>query len=166
MPIDRHCFLLLTSNFNAMKTKEKQLKYIEWLSADDMHHGSRKWLSELKFVKDEELFLDDLIKSYTLQLIDSKHFEESKKIVDKLKEFHKKTENMMKLVKSHERKLKIMVDGIDQHEAEDNYKDEHQWLTNSMEQFLKKYWAFKSQLFDLIKRVIKEQKQAQKRLLQ
>lgn len=150
----------------AMKTKEKQLKYIEWLNASDMRENTRKWLSELEFVRDEELFLDDLIKSYTLQLIDSKHFEESKKIVDRLKEFHKKTDNMMNLVKSHERKLKVMVDGIDQNKEEDNYKDEHRWLTKSVEQFLKKYWIFKSQMFHLIKNIIKEQKQTQKRLMQ
>ena len=150
----------------AMKTKEKQLKYTEWLNAEDMRNNTRMWLSELEFVRDEELFLDDLIKSYTLQLIDSKHFEESKKIVAKLKEFHKKTDNMMNLVKSHERKLKVMVDGIDQHKEEDNYKDEHRWLINSMEQFLKKYWLFKYHMFNLIKNILKEQKQAQKRLMQ
>ena len=149
-----------------MKTKEKELKYIEWLSAGDMHDSSKKWLSELDFTKDEELFLDDLIKSYTLQLIDSKHFEESKKFVDELKEFHKKTDNMIKLVKSHERKLKIMVDGVDQLEEEDNYKDEHRYLNNNMEKFLGKYRVFKSQLFNLIKNIIKEQKHAQKRLMQ
>jgi hypothetical protein len=142
-----------------MKTKGNQLKYIELLSAEDMHDNSRKWLSELEFIKDEELFFDDLIKSYTLQLIDSKHFAESQKTVDKLGKFHKKTDNLIGMVKTHERKLKIMIDGIDQPKEEDNYKEEHRWLIKNVDQFLEKYRAFKTQLFNLIKNILKEQKQ-------
>jgi hypothetical protein len=142
-----------------MKTKGNQLKYIEWLNAEDMHDNSRKWLSELEFIKDEELFFDDLIKLYTLQLTNSKHFTESKKIVDKLSKFHKKTDNLISMVKIHERKLKIMADGIDQLKEGDNYKDEHQWFTKNLNQFLEKYRAFKVQLFNLLKGILKEQKQ-------
>lgn len=141
-----------------MKTKGNQLKYIEWLNAEDMHGNSRKWLSELEFIKDEELFFDDLIKSYTLQLTNSKHFTESKKIVDKLSKFHKKTDNLISMVKIHERKLKIMVDGIDQLKEEDNYKEEHQWFTKNLNQFLEKYRVFKVQLFNLLRGILKEQK--------
>lgn len=141
-----------------MKTKGNQLKYIEWLNAEDMHGNSQKWLSELEFIKDEGLFFDDLIKSYTLKLTDSKHFTESKKIVDKLSKFHKKTDNLISMVKIHERKLKIMVDGIDQLKEEDNYKEEHQWFTKNLNQFLEKYRVFKVQLFNLLRGILKEQK--------
>lgn len=142
-----------------MKTKGNQLKYIEWPNAEDMHDNSRKWLSELEFIKDEELFFDDLIKLYTLQLTNSKHFTESKKIVDKLSKFHKKTDNLISMVKIHERKLKIMADGIDQLKEGDNYKEENQWFTKNLNQFLEKYRAFKVQLFYLLKGILKEQKQ-------
>lgn len=147
-----------------MKTKEKKVKYVEWLNADVMHEASLKWLSELEFIKDELKFFDDLIKSYTLSLIDSKHFEDSKKLVDELTEFHKKTENLIKIVKIHERGLKIMVDGINQFEAERIYKEEHRGLIIKINAFLEKIKKFKTQLFKLIKDIIKEQKQ--KRLLE
>jgi len=147
-----------------MKTTERQYKYVEWLSAEAMHDDSRKWLLELKFIKDELLFFDDLIKSYTLQLIDSEHFAESKKFVDRLSKFHKKTDSLLKMVKTHESKLEIMVDGIDQPKEEDSYKEKHRWLITNVDQFLHKYRTFKTQLFGLIKRIIKEQRQ--KRLLQ
>ena len=142
-----------------MKTKSDQYKYIEWLTVEDILEDTRKWQSELEFIKDEELFFDDLIKSYTLQLINSKHFEESKRIMDKLSKFHKKTDTMIGLVKSHERKLKILVDGIDQPKQEDGYKKEHQWLINNFDEYLEKYKALKAQLFDQIKNILKEQKQ-------
>jgi len=142
-----------------MKTKDKKLNYVEWLNADVMHEASQKWLSELEFIKDELSFFDDLIKSYTLPLIDSKHFEESKKMVDKLTKFHTKTDSLIKKVKIHERGLKIMVDGIDQPEAEQIYKAEHRGLVIKVSEFFAKDKAFKTQLFELIKNIIKEQKQ-------
>ncbi|MEL0456025.1 hypothetical protein WJN01_07295 [Flavobacteriaceae bacterium SZ-1-7] len=147
-----------------MKTKEIKLKYQPWLSADIMHEDSLKWLSELNFIKDEQLFFDDLVKSYTLQLIDSKHFAESKKIVSRLSSSQKATNALLEVVKKHEKGLKIMVDGIDQLNEEDGYKNEHVELITRVTKFLENYRTFKTQLFVLIKNIIKEGKQ--KRLLQ
>ncbi|WP_298493577.1 hypothetical protein [uncultured Algibacter sp.] len=148
-----------------MKTKQfKVKKYEAWLSTEIMHSSSIKWLSELKFAKDEQLFFDDLIKSYTLQLIDSKHFAESKKIVSQLVAQQKETDELISKVLDHEKGLNIMVDGINQIKEENAYKDEHGKLIIVMSEFSKKYKVLKSQLFTLIKSIIKEGKQ--KRLLQ
>jgi hypothetical protein len=147
-----------------MKTKDFKVKYEAWLSADIMHNNSRKWLSELKFAKDEELFFDDLVKSYTLQLIDSKHFTDGKKIIDKLNILQKETDTLIKTIKNHEKGLKVMVDGINELEKEDAYRDKHAKLIIVVSNFLEKYRTLKTELFSLIKGVIKEGKQ--KRLLQ
>ena len=101
-----------------MKTKHKDSKYVAWLSTETMHNASRKWLSELEFTKDEQLFFDDLIKSYTLQLIDSKHFAKSKNIVSQISEIQIETNKLIETIKKHERELKIMVDGINQIDLE------------------------------------------------
>lgn len=147
-----------------MSTKNLKVKYEPWLSAETMHNNSRKWLSELKFTKDEELFFADLVKSYTLQLIDSKHFTESKKIIDKLSDLQKETETLIKTIKHHEKELKVMVDGINEIEKENAYKDEHTKISTVVNNFLEKYKTLKIQLFSLIKDILKEGKQ--KRLLQ
>lgn len=147
-----------------MKTKHKDSKYVAWLSTETMHNASRKWLSELEFTKDEQLFFDDLIKSYTLQLIDSKHFAKSKNIVSQISEIQIETNKLIETIKKHERELKIMVDGINQIDLENDYKDKHGKLIVTVSEFLEKYKILKSQLFTLIKSIIKEGKQ--KRLLQ
>lgn len=148
-----------------MKTKEVKIKkYEAWLSSETMHKGSINWLSELRFAKDEALFFDDLVKSYTLQLIDSEHFAESKKIVDQLSVLQKETNVLIDVVVKHERGLKIMVDGIDNIKEENAYKEEHGKLIIIISEFLNKYRTIKSQLFALVKSIIKEGKQ--KRLLQ
>ncbi|GGZ87083.1 hypothetical protein [Algibacter mikhailovii] len=146
-----------------MKTKIKTPKYVAWLSPESMHNTSKKWLSELEFAKDEQLFFADLVKSYTLQLIDSKHFNESKIIVNELSKFKKETNAFIDTVKKHEKGLNIMVDGINQITLENAYKDEHGKLIIKISDFLTRYRIFKSQLFALVKGVLKEYKQ--KRLL-
>ncbi|MEO1033612.1 MAG: hypothetical protein AAFX55_19660 [Bacteroidota bacterium] len=101
-----------------MKTVYTNVKYTEWLSADDMHTESKKWLSELEFYKEEQWFFEDLIRSYTLQILDNDHFEESKVLIDKLTAIVEQTQMLINAVKSHEKELSIMVDGIDQLEEE------------------------------------------------
>ena len=147
-----------------MKTKQKVSKYVAWLSTETMHNTSRKWLSELEFAKDEQLFFDDLVKSYTLQLIDSKYFSTSKNIVSQINDIQIETNKLIEGIKKHERELKIMVDGINQIDLENDYKEKHGKLIITMSEFLEKYRTLKSKLFKLVKSVIKEGKQ--KRLLQ
>ena len=140
-------------------TKRKVKKYEAWLSPETMHKGSLNWLSELRFAKDEQLFFDDLVKSYTLQFIDSKHFKESKKIVDQLSTQQRETDVLIDTIVNHEKGLNIMVDGIDQLKEENAYKDEHGKLIIQVSLFLKNYRTLKSELFTLIKSIIKEGKQ-------
>lgn len=147
-----------------METKEINAKYDVWLNAENMHRDSRNWLSELEFTKDEELFLDDLIKSYTLQLIDSKHFAESKKVIDKLSKIQKETDSLLEIVKNHEKGLSIMVDGINEFDKEKAFKNKHVKLIVNVKNFLDRYKTLKTELFTVVKGVLKEGKQ--KRLLE
>ncbi|WP_138433221.1 hypothetical protein [Winogradskyella algicola] len=142
-----------------MKTIHTNAKHTKWLSADEMHFESKKWLSELEFCKEEQWFFEDLIRSYTLQILDNNHFEESKRLIDKLTKIVEQTETLINAVKSHEKELSIMVDGIDQIKEETAYKKEHRNLTELVEEFRKRYRTTKAKLFNLIKMVMKEGKQ-------
>ena len=142
-----------------MNTNYTNIKYVEWLSAEQMHKNSKEWLSELKFIKDEQLFFNDLIRSYTLQLIDSKHFAKSKTIIDKLSKLQKITYSLIESVKTHKNGLKIMVDDIDQLKEEEDYKNEHRGLIIEINNFVKDYRILKKELFSLIKAIKKEEKQ-------
>ena len=146
-----------------MKTL-KNRKYVEWLNADIMHEASRNWLSELRFIKDEQQFLSNLIKSYTLQLIDASHFAESKKIVETLEALQKKNKKYIETVKAHENELLIMVDGIDQLQEEEAYRNEHRTLLVNINYYFKEYRKLKKQVFRTIEDIMKHEKQ--KRLLQ
>lgn len=141
-----------------MKTIETQAHYVEWLSAEDMHKGSQDWLSELRFIKDEHPFFEDLIKSFTLQLIASEKFSHNKEIIDALNRSQKRNNVLIKAVKTHENEFQIMVDGIDQPKEENTYRKKYRNLIVVISEFLKDYRILKIQLFDIIKNIKKEEK--------
>ncbi|WP_178984196.1 hypothetical protein [Winogradskyella helgolandensis] len=141
-----------------MKTKQTPLRYVEWLSAEEMHTASKEWVSELKFIKDEHLFFEDLVTEFTSQLIASGNFSDSKEIVDAINRSEKQNDMLIDAVKIHENELQIMVDGIDQKEEEKTYINEHRDLITAISEFLKEYKSLKTQLFDIIKNIKKEEK--------
>lgn len=146
-----------------MKTKKHAYSFIEWLSSEEMHEASKKWSSELKFMRDEQLFLNNLVASYTLQLSDSAFFEESKKVVAEIQQVEKDLTHLFKKVQAHENQLEIMVDDIDQVNMEKAYLETHKELSVAMDEYNMAYRGVKKKLLSLVSRVMKKSKQ--KRLL-
>lgn len=141
-----------------MKTTTITTNYIEWLSAEEMHKQSLAWLSELNFIKDEHLFFEDLIKTFTIELLELQDFSNDKEIVDAINRSEKRTIQFIEAVIAHEKGLQIMVDEIDQPKDEKAYKEEHKKLAIEVNQFLQGYRILKSQVFTIITAVKKEQK--------
>lgn len=141
-----------------MKTKKTQLKYVEWLSAEDMHLTSKQWLSELSFLKDEQLFFEDLIRKYIFELITPDQFKKTTKIAESLSDSRKRTEELIKLVEAHERGLEVMVDGVDEMIEEEVYKNEHRRLIVMFSEFLKEYKDLKQTIFTTVKKIAKSEK--------
>ena len=139
------------------------IKFIRWLSAEDLHDNAKKWLSELEFIKVECFFLDNIINSFALQLIDKTYFSDSKKVIEALNTSAKKNKKLIKVIRKHENDIKILVDDINQPKEEEEYKDEHLNCAVIIHDFLKDYRLLKEELFDIIKIIKKTQKQ--KRLI-
>jgi len=141
-----------------MKTIETTTNYIEWLSAEEMHKQSQAWLSELNFIKDEHLFFEDLIKTFTIELLELNDFSNDKEIVDAINRSEKQNMQFIEAVVVHEKGLEIMVDQIDQPKYEKIYKQAHKKLAIQINQFLQEYRMLKSQVFTIITAVKKEAK--------
>lgn len=146
-----------------MKNNSTKYRYVEWLNTEEMHQETKSWLSELKFIRDEQFFLDDLVRSYTLQLIDSAFFNESKQIIEKIRKAEKDLELILKKVQLHETQLKIMMDGVDQLKMEKAYIETHKELINSINEYTRNYRNIKQGLFQTVSALMKKDKQ--KRLL-
>ena len=86
-----------------MKTQQISKKYIEWHSPAELHDTALNWISELKFIKDEQHFMDELIENHTLQMIEKNTFKTSTKIVGDLSKKRKQLESFLKKVIVHYR---------------------------------------------------------------
>lgn len=142
-----------------MITTKTQTKYLELMNASEMHQASNKWSSELSFIKDEQLFFDDLVTTYTLQLLDKTEFENNKEIIDVLNRSQKKTDELLNIVRTHNNDLEILVDKIKHPLEEANYKKEHKELLNVLSEFFIEYKNLKTQLFQIFKDILKEEKE-------
>lgn len=146
-----------------MKAKQPNVKYIEWRSPEELHETSLQWISELKFIKDEQHFLDELIENYTMQLISGKNFETSSVIVNELSLIRKNIDLLLKRLIAHHNELSIVMDDIDQPKEEKEFKEEHRVLLVEVNTYFNSYKEIKRKIFDLIKSIMKQSKQ--KRLL-
>ena len=146
-----------------MKSKTQKKAYREWFSADELHIESKKWNSELEFAHDEQKFLNNMVKDYTLDIIDSDLFSTIKPVVEKLDTLEKDLEKLFKRVRLHENQLQIMVDDVDQKRMENAYLDTHADLKKEVEEYFGVYRDTKTKMFTVLSKVIKRKKQ--KRLL-
>ncbi|WP_452226758.1 hypothetical protein [Lacinutrix cladophorae] len=142
-----------------MITTKTQNKYLELMSASEMHQASKKWYSELSFIKDEQLFLDDLVTTYTLQLINKEEFADTTEIVDVLNRSQKRNNELLNIVRTHTNDLEVLVDNIKKPKEEVGYKKEHKELIKVISEFFIDYKNLKTQLFQIFKNILKDEKQ-------
>lgn len=138
-----------------MKTKGK---VVEWFSADRMHDMSKNWLSDLNFIKDEQVFLEELITDYTKKIIDSKNLERAQTATTALYRTKRGNQKLINDLIDHEQQLRLMVDGKDEIEKETKYKEEHREFTSTVSAFYNDYKAVKFEIFNLVKAIMKADK--------
>ncbi|MFO7719762.1 MAG: hypothetical protein R6W85_04900 [Gillisia sp.] len=142
-----------------MNTPNQNFRYVEWKSSDEMHYSCLQWISELNFIKDEQIFFQDMLKEYTLPILESHLLEEAKALIFKLTDSEKQVENLLKETTKHRNGLQIMVDGIDQPDQEKQYREEHRRLLKEVNSFTIEYQALKKDIFTTVTRALKQQKQ-------
>lgn len=142
-----------------MDTSNQNFRYVEWKSADEMHYSCLQWISELNFIKDEQIFFQDMLKEYTVPILESHLLEEAKSLIFKLTDSEKQVENLLKETTTHRNGLQIMVDGIDQPDQEKKYREEHRRLLKEVNNFTIEYQALKKDIFKTVTKALKQQKQ-------
>lgn len=146
-----------------MRSRYRNIKYIEWRSPEELHADAIEWLSDLEFIKVEQSFLEELIEENTLNLISGDTFSKSREIVNKLSKSIKKVDLLHNKVQDHSNGLEILVDEIKQEKKEEKFKQEHHLLNAEISLFMGEFRDIKNEIFELIKKIMKQNKQ--KRLL-
>lgn len=133
--------------------------YIDSYSAEDMHEHSKKWFSELSFIKDEQRFLISLIQSFAIKPIDKKEFSRTEEFRKDIEENQKILNPIIKQVQKHMNQLEIMIDGVNQLEMEQAYRKTHKKLFQKVNQILLDYRTIKERGFAKLSSILKSTKQ-------
>ncbi|MCG2460036.1 hypothetical protein K8352_04710 [Flavobacteriaceae bacterium F89] len=139
-----------------METIDKNYGYIEWLSAEEMHEAIVEWMSELVFVRDEQFFLKELVRSHTLHDISDTAFKESQGVINALSKTEKELVDLLKRVQSHHNLLEIMVNDIDELRMERAYLETHWDLIHEIRNYRADYRNLKSGLFNTVSNLMKK----------
>jgi hypothetical protein len=136
-----------------MKKKEIKTGTLE------MYQATNRWISELKFIADEEHFFEDLILDYILAFLDKEHIVKSKKTVDSLKKNQKMGADLLQHLKVHKNRLQGLLDDIKVPNEFEAYRNKHfDWAiqTNTLKE---RNHKLKKELYVVLKKHLKKNKQ-------
>jgi hypothetical protein len=133
--------------------------YIKLLRIDELHKDILSCISEMRFIKDEQQFLEDLIKNYTLELLNGTVYEKSKGIITDLAHLKKELTPLLKKSMNHSNNLEALLEEVIIPSEMEKYKEVHYKLLLDVATFIAKFKKSKRKIFSLIKQVMKKDKQ-------
>ena len=142
-----------------MNTKSGMHNYQEWFSPEEMHEQSKKWLSELKFIEDEQQFLNTIIQSFAIKPLNKNEFLQINSFKTGLTENQRKLKQLSTQVQKHINQLVIMMDGVNQLEMEKAYNKTHKSLLQTIDKYLLEYRTLKEKGFIKLTSILKEGKE-------
>lgn len=142
-----------------MAGKNTKIEYVEWFDAAEMHEHSKKWISELSFIKDEQQFLKNLIQSFAIKPLTKLQFERMAGFKKAIEENQYRLDLLFKKVQKHSNQLQIMVDDVNQLDMEKAYKKTHKKLYSMMNLYLLDYRTVKERGFVKLSSILKSEKE-------
>ncbi len=136
-----------------MKTHRWQLKYVEWLSAEEMYETAKNWESELGFIHDEQLFFEHLLQKLITGISNPSESISELEMLGKLAPLKKECNVLYSEVIAHQEKLLSIVDGTGSNEVKQ--KQVHYELMDIVGRFYLNHQQFKKRLFEIIKPQLK-----------
>lgn len=146
-----------------MENKAHNYRYIEWKAPDEMHFSSLQWKSELNFIKDEHRFFEDMLKEYTMPIIESQLFSKVKLLIEQLSLSQKDLRILESRVNDHINRLRRLLEEVDEPKGGRVYRQEHKSILNDVTHYSRQYKRLKKEIFEAVSKALKQQKQ--KRLL-
>lgn len=133
-------------------------KHIEWFDSNEMHEHSKAWFSELSFIKDEQQFLGNLIKSFAIKPLDSEGFMQLKDFKNAITKNRHRLIAVFKQVQKHMNQLEIMIDDVNQLEMESAYRKTHKKLFIKVNEYLLDYRNIKQRGFSKLTHLLRDNK--------
>ena len=138
-----------TIDFDTKKNKKKLLKF---------RREILQWINELEFIKDERIFLEHLLGSHFLALSTPKLYEPTKELIKELKKSENRRDELLVTIKIHKKRIAILIEDMDLLEKLE-IKNEHSKIKVEFVNYIRDFKKVKKNIFDMIKEIMKKDKQ-------
>ncbi|MDR5589903.1 hypothetical protein [Christiangramia sp. SM2212] len=130
-----------------------------WESPDIMHKYSSVWNSKLNFIYKEVDFLTDLLNQNVYPIVESHLTKQAEKFIQDLNKLKNEMSDLLKSIRDHKNRVKILFSEGQLGEQKWAYKHEHRKLMIKMHEFDSKYQNLKKSIFKTVKEALRHQKQ-------
>ncbi len=141
-----------------MKTKIPKDWFGRPKRIEEIHHDSRKWLSEIEFINYEMKFLNKLLSSHYIDLIEIGLGSKIKGLVEKISIEKKSGNALSKLIFEHEKILSELIQ-TNSVSSNTNYLETHKKLEIELNIYLGRYKALKKEIFNIVEITMKKKDQ-------
>jgi len=141
-----------------MKTKMPKDWFGRSKSIEELHHDSRNWLSEIEFINYEMTFLNKLLSSNYIDLLDSGYDKHIKELANKIVIEKKSGNALSKLILEHEKVLSDLIQ-TNSVTSNKNYLETHKKFEIENIIFLGRYKELKMEIFKIIERTMRKKGQ-------
>jgi hypothetical protein len=131
------------------KVKKKLFKF---------HNETTKWLNELEFIQDEQIFLENLLSSHFLDLSKPKLYDSTRKLIKKLKGVENMTNELSDTLQIHNKHIATLTESL-QSKGKKGLRKEHKKIKKDFEVYQLNFKYVKRKIFSNIKEIMKAHKQ-------
>ena len=123
-----------------------------------LHSITQKYISELEFSHDELRFLQELLSTFFIDLCRIEMLPQTRVLNNQITNLNKKCNLLILELQTHEKQLATLLES-DHLKGERDFRQAHGKLTEEFEILIKNSKNLKTEIFTIIKRIIKQQKQ-------
>jgi hypothetical protein len=138
-----------TIDFDTEKNEKKLLKFRKEIL---------QWINELEFIKDERIFLEHLLGSHFLDLSTPKLYEPTKELIQDLKKVENRGNELLVTIKIHKKHIVTLIEQTGFIEKIE-IKKEHNKIKMEFGNYVLNFRVVKKYIFDMIKEIMKKNKQ-------
>lgn len=119
---------------------------------------TKKWTSEINFIKIEQQFLKELLSEHIIGLCETHNFQKAKLLLNGLVHESKLGDELIKNINEQNINLSLLIENI-YLKREDNFRKNQEYLKSEVNNYIENFNYLKEQVFDLVLFIMKKQKQ-------
>lgn len=127
-------------------------------SIEHLLSKTKKWTSEVEFIKVELDFLKELLSEHIVILCTTDNFQKAKLLLNSLEHEDKLGNKLLTDIKEHTVNLSLLIENI-YLKREDNFRKYHDALKIEAKDYIENFKYLKEQVFDLVLLIMRKEKQ-------